>query len=95
MAVTTKQWINTDMHLFIYIRNGPILHQHTALSSARTYIHIGFEGTFWKIASLSAGQGEGKPVTHCRRIKTYCSHYTEEAPLWPGFPTEYKKRGLV
>ena len=69
MAVTTKQWINTDMHLFIYIRNGPILHQHTALSSARTYIHIGFKGTFWKIASLSAGQGEGKPVIYCRRIK--------------------------
>lgn len=62
MAMTTKQWINTDMHLFIYIRNGPILHQHTALSSERTHIHIGFKGTFWKIASLSAGQGEGKSV---------------------------------
>lgn len=69
MAVTTKQWINTDMHLFIYIRNGPILHQHTALSSERTHIHIGFKGTFWKIASLSAGQGEGKPVTYCGGLK--------------------------
>lgn len=72
MAVTTKQWINTDMHLFIYIKNGPVLHQHSALSSARTYIHTGFKGTFWKIAALSAGQGEGRPVIDGGRIKT-CS----------------------
>lgn len=71
MAVTTKQWINTDMHLFIYIRNGPIFHQRTALLYERKHIRIGFEGTFfWKIASLSAGQGEGRAVTYCRRIKT-------------------------
>lgn len=28
-------------------------------------IHIGFKGTFWKIASLSGGQGEGRAVIFC------------------------------
>lgn len=49
MAVTTKQWINADMHLFIYIRNGPILHQHTALSSEQTHIHMGLRGLFERL----------------------------------------------
>lgn len=45
MAVTTKQWINTDMHLFIYIRNGPHSPSaHSALSSARTYVGAAFIG---------------------------------------------------
>lgn len=42
MAVTTKQWINADMHLFIYIKNGPVLHQRSALSSGRAHVRSDF-----------------------------------------------------